>query len=156
MKNFQLDIVYCFFLVMLLTGCGSCGEEQISTQYPENRVPEQCPENQGPFDCRAVIYVPRYGENDRRPSVDVYWDGQQLYSGTLPVGNTEIDSMIWLLLIRIRTNPGTHVLKVVSEGRSDQYEFELDNTGIRALMLSSFSDGRGFFIEDLGYNVKFR
>ena len=158
-------MICCFLVVMsvLLTGCEGyggdskpmqCQKNQIPVQYMSNQTPVQYPENQWPFDCRVVIFVPEYVGSVSRPSVDIYWDGQKLFSGKLPAQDFGIGSPV--ALIRIRTNPGTHALEVVSEGRSMQHEFVLNNSGERGLLLSRFPDGKGFLIEDLGYNVRFQ
>jgi len=137
-------------MLLLLAGCEGCGGEQLPMQYSEK---------QGSLDCRVMIHLPGYDKSAPRPHVDLYWNGQKLFSGRLPAKNSSLDGMPTTLL-EIQTNPGTHVLKVDSEGRSQQYEFQLNGGERRYLELFGLQDEgtqneKRVLIKDIGSNLIF-
>lgn len=131
--------------LLLLVGCEGCGGETKPVRHSEK---------QGSRNCRVTVYAPNYGPNDARPSVDVYWDGQKLFSGQMPLGDSGPTGMP-SVLIEIQTNPGAHVLKVVHGGASQQRDIRLNEVENRHYKLLVSEDGKEILIEDLGNNPKF-
>ena len=131
-------------LLMVLGGCRGCGGKTGPVQHSDKK---------GPLDCHVTVYAPVYGSSDTRPSVEVYWDAREVFSGRIPSGGS--GPPMPLTLIEITTSHGSHVLEVRSGDSHQKQDIKLREKEDRHYKILGGEGGKGLLIEDLGPNPMF-
>jgi hypothetical protein len=97
--------------------------------------------------AEVFIYSPSYGRNARGPDdVAILWDGKELFTGRLPVGDRDITGGGGPIeLLHVTTIPGEHILRVVHEEEVQSVRVRLESGFLRRYLVLGV--GRGLVTE---------
>ena len=93
-------------MLLVAGGCNGGAEETGTVHYE----PVQYSDEKGVLDCRVAVYASDHTlRGGISPSIEVYWDGREIFSGEIPNQRSALTGMV-RPLIEITTSHGKHVL----------------------------------------------
>lgn len=106
-----------------------------------------------PVTCLVKLFSHLPQEVDRRDEAAVKWDNEIVFSGPLPAD----DNDMWMpvLFVKIKTNPGPHVLEVRRRGETQRLDVFLIEGQDQCFMILDEGMGKGGLIRALGSNPGF-